>query len=399
MTATATRTTGPAAATAAANRTALAAAFGALHAGGGPRGRAGRGTPGPTGLSHPAEQAHALLAALGMLPSGDPGPAAIPPAVRRAADPLTALLRSAGVRHRPVTLPTRPVGPPHPPPAGGPRRGGRRRPGAAPAGPGRVRCAAAARTATVCAMGLGSWWRGASAAGRGPQDGAAGRLSDEAVLAVVAEQLSEISGERWTVADGCAKGPGTAAVAVAAPHAGGPAHLDLTYLVDAGRPEETAVTDCVAGFGADSRAAVRQAVEIWASTTGVTMLELLAHNGRFAGHLHPSDPDGLPGWHAIHGGIVGWGSGERHNAVQDWTLARPLLPQLAPALADGFDRDGLVGLTIELGGRAGAESAEVRVGGVVHEQASKALLALDWPRVAEGEAHARTFVLLVRPER
>ncbi|MEU6239067.1 ATP-binding cassette domain-containing protein, partial [Kitasatospora sp. NPDC047058] len=56
---------------------------------------------------HPAEQAHAVLAALGVL---DREPAPLPPAVRNARDPLTALLRSAGVRHRTVTLPTGPDG-------------------------------------------------------------------------------------------------------------------------------------------------------------------------------------------------------------------------------------------------------------------------------------------------
>lgn len=247
-------------------------------------------------------------------------------------------------------------------------------------------------------MGLGSWLRGGSAGGRRQQnDGAP--LSGQAVLAIVAEQLTELGGERWEAVDGLAKGPGSAAVALAAPHGEGAAHLDLAFLLDAGRPQETAVTDCVAGFAVDSEAAVRRAVEVWASTTGVTLLELLAHNGRFAGHLHPSDADALPGWHGIHGGIVGWGTGDRHNAVQDWTLTHPLLPQLAPAFADGFGRDGLIGVKIFFGGGTGDEAAEVRVDGEVHEQASKLLLGLDWPRVAEGSAYARTFVLLVHPER
>ncbi|WP_405010338.1 DUF6348 family protein [Kitasatospora sp. NBC_01539] len=248
-------------------------------------------------------------------------------------------------------------------------------------------------------MGLGSWWRGGSAADRRQQRNDGAPLSEQAVLAIVAQQLTELGGERWTVEGALAKGPGSAAVALAAPHGDGPAHLDLSFLLEAGRPEETAVTDCVAGFGADSEAAVRRAVEIWASTTGVTMLELLAHNGRFAGHIHPADADALPGWHAIHGGIVAWGAGDRHNAVQDWTVAHPLLPQLAPAFADGFGRDALIGVKVFLGGRVGEETAEVRVDGVVHERASKLLLGLDWPRVTEGTAYARTFVLLVHPER
>ncbi|MFD0531041.1 DUF6348 family protein [Kitasatospora arboriphila] len=115
-------------------------------------------------------------------------------------------------------------------------------------------------------------------------------------------------------------------------------------------------------------------------------------------HLHPDDADALPGWHAVHGGIAGWGTGDRHGAVQDWMLARPLLPQLAPAFPDGFDRDRPTGLSLLFGSGASRESAEVRVNGAPHEGASKALLALDWPRVAEGTAFARTFVLLTRPQ-
>ncbi|BFV58467.1 hypothetical protein KCMC57_up35710 [Kitasatospora sp. CMC57] len=82
-------------ATVQANRTALAAAVGVLHAGRG--GRPAHRAPG-----HPAEQAHAVLVALGAVPQG----AELPPAVRDSRDPLTALLRSVGVRYRPVTLPT-----------------------------------------------------------------------------------------------------------------------------------------------------------------------------------------------------------------------------------------------------------------------------------------------------
>ncbi|MFD0274428.1 ATP-binding cassette domain-containing protein [Kitasatospora sp. NPDC127111] len=85
--------------TAEANRSALAAALGALHP--------GRPVARPAAAPHPAERAHAVLAALGVV---DRGPGPLPPAVRNARDPLTALLRCAGVRHRTVTLPTGPDG-------------------------------------------------------------------------------------------------------------------------------------------------------------------------------------------------------------------------------------------------------------------------------------------------
>ncbi|MFF1873523.1 ATP-binding cassette domain-containing protein [Kitasatospora herbaricolor] len=103
MSATATRPVTPvattAAATAEANRSALAAAVGALHAG---RGRASAARPAP---AHPAEQARAVLLALGLAGEAGQEGAELPPAVRNSRDPLTVLLRSAGVRYRPVTLP------------------------------------------------------------------------------------------------------------------------------------------------------------------------------------------------------------------------------------------------------------------------------------------------------
>ncbi|MER5862139.1 ATP-binding cassette domain-containing protein [Kitasatospora sp. NPDC002040] len=84
-------------ATAEANRAALAAAVGTLHAG-----RGGRRTAGGPVAADSAGQAQAVLRALGMLPDGSTD---LPAAVRGARDPITALLRSTGVRYRPVTLP------------------------------------------------------------------------------------------------------------------------------------------------------------------------------------------------------------------------------------------------------------------------------------------------------
>ncbi|GJF27952.1 hypothetical protein KNE206_06520 [Kitasatospora sp. NE20-6] len=84
--------------TAAANRAALAAVVGELqHGRPGRRGARGAVLPGP---ATPADRARAVLAALGV-----EVPAELPSAVRTARDPLTVLLRSAGIRHRPVTLP------------------------------------------------------------------------------------------------------------------------------------------------------------------------------------------------------------------------------------------------------------------------------------------------------
>lgn len=70
-----------------------------------------------------------------------------------------------------------------------------------------------------------------------------------------------------------------------------------------------------------------------------------------------------------------------------------MLPALAPALRAGLTGPGPVGVKLFLGGKAGDDVAEVRVGGEVSEAASAALRALDWPR-GERLCWARLFVLL-----
>ncbi|KDN87187.1 hypothetical protein KCH_12720 [Kitasatospora cheerisanensis KCTC 2395] len=221
------------------------------------------------------------------------------------------------------------------------------------------------------------------------------------MLGAVADELSALHGEVWRVEGGDepeVRGPGAMAVRLGKPHNTHPHHFDLVFLADRDRPE-TAVPDCVVGIDGGDHDPVRRGVEVWAATTGVSLIELVAHNGRFAGHLDPRDPDGMPGWHAIHGGMVGWGTGDRYHAVQDWLVRNPLPPALAPALGGDLGRDQLVGVKALFGSGGGEETAEVRVNGEPHPAASAALAALDWPRVAAGHAYARTFVLLVRRER
>ncbi|MFJ6619242.1 ATP-binding cassette domain-containing protein [Kitasatospora sp. NPDC091335] len=84
-------------ATVRANRAALAEALGALHPGPGHPGTPARLAKAGEGATDPADRARAVLTALGL---------PVPPAARPdGADPLTALLRAAGVRHRTVSLP------------------------------------------------------------------------------------------------------------------------------------------------------------------------------------------------------------------------------------------------------------------------------------------------------
>ncbi|MGW3345532.1 DUF6348 family protein [Nonomuraea rubra] len=224
------------------------------------------------------------------------------------------------------------------------------------------------------------------------------RPADEAVLGMVAERLSAATQQEWEVRDGMVRGPGTLAVRLGADHTGSPAHLDLDFVLNVGRPEGTTVSDCVTGYGATVEESVDRAIRMWLGTTGGALLELLVQDGSHAAHFAPDDPDGLPGWHAIHGGIVGWGTGDEHDAVQRWAVQHVLLPHLAPALKGTLERGHLVGVKAFFGGGDGTETAEIRVNGARHEAGSRALAELDWPRPAGGVSYARTFVLLVHQE-
>ncbi|WP_043617613.1 DUF6348 family protein [Nonomuraea candida] len=221
------------------------------------------------------------------------------------------------------------------------------------------------------------------------------RPADDVVLGMVAGHLSTAMGAPWEVRDGMAKGPGTLAVTLGPDHTGSPAHLDLDFVLNVDRPQDTTISDCVAGYGATVEQAVERAIHVWLGTTGSALLELLVQDGTHAAHFAPGDPDGLPGWHAIHGGITGWGTGDDHDAVQRWAVQHVLLPHLAPALKGTIERERLVGVKAFFGGGEGSETAELRVDGVCHEAGSRALAELDWPRPAGGVSYARTFVLLV----
>jgi hypothetical protein len=224
------------------------------------------------------------------------------------------------------------------------------------------------------------------------------RLPEEAVLGRLADRLSAAMGGPWQVQDGMARGPGAMAVVLSERHPGSPGHLDLDFVLDVDRQEDTTVADCVAGYGATAEEAVDRAIQTWLDTTGSAVLELLLQDGSRAAHFASGDPDGFPGWHAIHGGITGWGTGDDHDAVQRWAVRHVLLRHLAPALKGTFDRDELIGVKAFFGGGEGTETAEIRVNGEVHEAASKALADLDWPRPATGVSYARTFMLLVHDE-
>ena len=106
---------------------------------------------------------------------------------------------------------------------------------------------------------------------------------------------------------------------------------------------------------------------------------------------------GFPGWHAIVGGIDGWGFDDEARAKQEWfALAHPWT-ELAPHLEGSLDRPNLNGVRLMLGQGGAYQTAEVRINGRLHEAAGQALLAMDWPRTEKMNV-AHLFLLLVHRE-
>ncbi|MFD8754559.1 DUF6348 family protein [Kitasatospora sp. NPDC059577] len=186
------------------------------------------------------------------------------------------------------------------------------------------------------------------------------------------------------------RGPGTTAVAVREhPGNDGAGHVDLGFVLQLGRADAPVVWDCAAGLGKTEEEKLANAVRMWATTTASVLVELAEGRGVHADH--PDLPE-LPGWRAVQGPAAVFGFGNEHLA--GWLAENRVLPALAPALRPELTGSGPVGVKLFLGGKAGDDVAEVRVGGEVSEAASAALRALDWPR-GERLCWARLFVLLM----
>lgn len=186
------------------------------------------------------------------------------------------------------------------------------------------------------------------------------------------------------------RGPGTTAVAVREHPGedGGAGHVDLGFVLQLGRADAPVVWDCAPGLGKTEEEKLANAVKMWATTTASVLVELADGRG-----VHADRPDlpELPGWRAVQGPAAVFGFGNEHLAA--WLAEHRVLPALAPALGRELAGPGPVGVKLFLGGKAGDDVAEVRMGGEVSEAASAALRALDWPR-GERLCWARLFVLL-----
>lgn len=216
------------------------------------------------------------------------------------------------------------------------------------------------------------------------------------MLHLVAEALSRISGT-WEIDRDRVVGPGTVDVIAREHRQGNAIHPDLGFVLNRDRQDVPVLWDCAAGTGRTEDEALRQAIHIWSQTTGLAALELLTHTGEFATHCAGDDPDGFPGWHAIHAPILGWGDGDRGILLQQWAMNHPLLPLLHTTVAPALDRQVLNGIKVFFGRAGGDRFAEVRVNGIRAPGATRAIEVLDWPEF-NGFGAVRTYVILVQRE-
>jgi Family of unknown function (DUF6348) len=219
---------------------------------------------------------------------------------------------------------------------------------------------------------------------------------DEAIaLQRIAEGLERLTGRAHRVGGNQVVGPGTTSLMIGShpdvPESAQSAHLDVGFVLNRDR-DDTTIWDCASGFGTTRSEAMNAAVDAWLQTTAPVVLELLTSHGTFADH-YSSAECGLAGRHVIHGAILGWGWGDGPDQLQQWWLAHPLLPVLAPAIAPN-EWPVLGALRIFFGSQRGQSTAEVKLNGRPLTAADDLLLQQDWPRF-EQPAYVRTFVLSI----
>lgn len=223
-------------------------------------------------------------------------------------------------------------------------------------------------------------------------------LPDEHVLELAGIKLAELTGQEWRVGPGpLLRGPGTLGVRIGERHSDSYRHIDLEFLLNVDRADETSLPDCASGLASDPGEAARQAVGAWADTTASVALELLEQRGKYATHFAPGVPGGFPGWHAIVGGVSGWGTGADAAAKRQWVAGTCPWAGLAPAISTGLARPFLNGIRIFIGQGGDYENCEVKINGMLHEPSTAALTAMNWPRTTQMST-AKVFLLLVHPE-
>lgn len=212
-----------------------------------------------------------------------------------------------------------------------------------------------------------------------------------AVRSALVTELTALGGE-WVDDGEAILGPRATSVIVDSRHEAGPGHADIGFCVDRHGGSVPMIWDCASGGSGEPLGAARTCAQIWAKTTAPTVFELLSQQGQFADHSHGDATLGLPGWHSIHGPVLGYGRDDA-TPLQQWCLENPPIPLIADELSRALSGDSLHAVKFLLGAFGDESIAEVRIDGERDEPCSDALLALSWPR--DPVQVARFFVLFV----
>lgn len=124
---------------------------------------------------------------------------------------------------------------------------------------------------------------------------------------------------------------------------------------------------------------------------------MLGQRGGYAAHFGPAAPGGFPAWHAIVGGVSGWGVGEDSAAKRQWVADTCPWEKLESVISADLTRPFLNGVRIFIGQGGGYENCEVKINGDPHQPSTAALMAMSWPRTPQMST-AKVFLLLVHPE-
>jgi len=210
------------------------------------------------------------------------------------------------------------------------------------------------------------------------------------MVRTIAAHLNDLSGT-WTVDGEVVRGEGSTVIVVTDLHgdAQEPNHVDVGVALNPEMAAAPVIWDCAAGHGATPEEVAETAAHMWVETTGSTVLELLVQDGRFAAHIVADDPEGLPGFHVLHGPVLPFGA-DREPLLR-WVLDHPLLPALRETLPRHLDAS-VNGVKLLFGGTPDQETVEVRVNGAIRDDATEAVRALGWPRV-EQPTFVKMFLL------
>ncbi|WP_406280890.1 DUF6348 family protein [Embleya sp. NBC_00896] len=199
------------------------------------------------------------------------------------------------------------------------------------------------------------------------------------ITAALLERLSEHSPE-WRVGPDGLIGPGSTGVRLSGHGEGEYGHLDIGFVLNRNNADAPVLWDCVAVPPGEPLAASIFAARVWIGSTLPPILELFDRRGEFGVHVGPDTPGGLPERHVVYGPVFGWG-GEGSTELLEWVADRPLLVGLGdlvvPLLRGPIDL-----VKVIVGGTAGDEVVEVRVGRRDVAEAERRLLDRNWPRPA-----------------